>query len=145
MKITIVMGISGSGKSTYIKNHLKDRVVIDLWDFQKNYTFFTQSNIIESYEKCMKKLQEELKNGNDVVLEHTLLRGIRRKPYINAIREITNDPIECIVINPNLDILRDRKKERKIYYNDEEIQAELEVLEIPTIEEGFDNITIINE
>lgn len=143
MRITFVMGLPASGKSTYIKNNFKDTKVIDLYDFQKNS--FTFEDIWKSYMDCKDALIEAIKNGEDVVMEHTLLKGIRRKIYIDAIREITNDPIDIIVINPPLEKLRDREKERKIYFNDECILNNLKVLEIPTIEEGFNSVTIIEQ
>lgn len=143
MRIVFVMGIPASGKSTYIKDNFKDYKVIDLYDFQENS--FTFEDIWKSYMDCKDALIEAIKNGEDVVMEHTLLKGIRRKIYIDAIREITDEPIDIFLINPPLEILRERAKERKVYFDDEYILNQLNVLEIPTIDEGFRNVTIIEE
>lgn len=143
MKITFVMGIPCSGKSTYIKNNFSDRKVIDLYDYQKNEKFTTIETIKESYEKCKNALIDAIKNNEDVVMEHTLLRAIRRKVYIDAVKSITECPIEIVVINPDIKILKQRAEKRDIYNDDEYIKEMQNTLEIPTKEEGFSNIKII--
>lgn len=148
MKISIVMGISGSGKSTYIKEYLSDRKVVDLYSFQEPYInkgYLGIEEIKQSYIDAKNTLIEYIKQGEDVVLEHTLLKAIRRVPYIEAIKEITDEPIEIILINPSLEILRERWKKREMYWNDDEILSNLAVLEIPTLEEGFSKVTIITK
>ena len=142
MKIIFVMGIAGSGKSTYIKDNFKDFTVVDLFDFQKHcYTF---EDCWKSYMDAKDALINAIKENKDVVLEHTLLRAERRKIYIDAVREITDNPIEIILINPEFDILVKRNKERNIYVSDDYLKQNLDVLEIPTESEGFDKVTIIN-
>lgn len=151
MKITFVMGIACSGKSTYISENFKDRKIIDLYDFQENK--FTYQEIYNSYIETENALIKAIKNGEDVVLEHTLLKGIRRKMYIDAVREITDEPIEIILINPEIKTMVNRRAERfglsldiePNCFEDLELQIkeELSVLEIPTEDEGFSNVTII--
>lgn len=143
MKITFVMGIPCSGKSTYIKNNFSDRKVIDLYDYQKDEKFATIETIKKSYEKCKNALIDAIKNNEDVVMEHTLLRAIRRKDYIDAVKSITECPIEIVVINPDIKILKQRAEKRDIYNDDEYIKEMKNTLEIPTKEEGFSNIKII--
>lgn len=144
-KLTIVMGIPGSGKSHYIEENFKDRKVFDLYKYQVDYPILGVEEVIESYEKIKEDVIKALKDGEDVVMEHTLLRAIRRKPYLDAFREATDEPIEIILINPPKKVIVERKKERKIFIGESSIDAELECLEIPTEEEGFDKITIIEE
>lgn len=143
MKISIVMGIAGAGKSTYIKEHFEDIKVIDLFDFQEDINLFSTDDIMKSYEACRDALIEEIKKGNDVVLEHTLLKAKRRKMYIDAIREVTDAPIECILIYPKKEELKRRKIKRNIFSCDEHIDAEISTLEIPKVEEGFSNVDIV--
>lgn len=148
MKITFVIGIPGSGKSTYISENFKDRKVIDLFDFQKPYKekgWITKEEILKSYEDTKEALLKCIKNNEDVVLEHTFLRAIRRIPYLEAIKEITDYPIDIVVMKPSLEILRERWIKRKMYIEDDEILNFLNVLEIPSIEEGYSNVIIITE
>jgi predicted kinase len=144
MKISIVIGLPGSGKSTYIKNNFKDRVVVDLWDFQENITFNSTLEEGEATDKaCREEFLKAIKEGHDVVLEHTLIKAFRRKLYIDAVKEITNEPIECIFINPPREVIVERQKERQIFYGDWYLNAYYGELEIPTIEEGFSNVETI--
>ena len=148
MAITFVMGPATAGKSTYIKQNFKDCKIIDLWDIQKDMVMSATSlsdNILTSYEICKQNLIEAVKNNEDVVLEHTLLRAIRRKIYIDAIKELGDYEINCIVIKPDKKVLLERRKKRGLICNEKQIEEELNVLEIPTKEEGFSNIKIIEE
>lgn len=147
-KVVFVMGIAGSGKSTYIKENFKDYKIIDLYDFQKDKLMFSVDDVWKTYVEAKDAILEAIKNNEDVVLEHTLLRAERRKFYIDAIREISNIPIEIILINPSIENLERnysiRYPEKKKKYLKEHILQNLEVLEIPSIEEGFDRVTIIS-
>lgn len=144
-KLTIVMGIPGSGKSHYIEENFKDRKVFDLYKYQVDYPILGIEEVIESYEKIKEDVVKALKDGEDVVMEHTLLKAARRKPYLDAFREATDEPIEIVLINPPKKVIAERKKERKIFRGESSIDAELEILEVPTEKEGFDKITIIEE
>jgi len=141
--IKIVMGPACGGKSTYIKNYLQDFVKIDLFDFQEHA--FTYEQILKSYEACRDALKKAITENENVVLEHTLLKACRREMYIDAIKEITNEDIEIIVIKPNRELLKERSSLRGLKYSDEDIDNIFEILEIPTIEEGFSKVTIIEE
>ncbi len=145
MQIIFVIGPACAGKSTYIKNNFPNFKVIDLYDFQKNYTFLGYNECFESYEKCKDALIEAIKNNENVVMEHTLLKAIRRKVYIDAVKELGDYGIECICIKPSPEVLNKRKELRNIKSKIEWDKEELDLLEIPTIEEGFSNIKLIEE
>ena len=142
MRIIFVMGPSCAGKSYYIKNNLKDFVKVDLYDFQEGIPS-TPEAILQSYEDCKERLIEEIKKGNDVVLEHTLLKAIRREVYINAVKEVTDTPIEAVWIFPDCRTLRRNAEERCCYFIDRMFDDYVKVAEVPTTKEGFSNVTII--
>ena len=148
MSITFVMGPAGVGKSTYIKDNLlsknKNLVIVDLYTYQEN-KILNQNGILQSYYDCLEDLIKAIKDGKDVVLEHTLLKAIRREMYIKAIREISNEPIDIILIKPPLETIRERWKKREIYTSDFYIKANLDTLEIPTNEEGFNSIVVLED
>ncbi len=135
-EVVIVMGAPCSGKSTFIKDYFLERTVIDLLDFEKNR--YTIPEILKAYEECRDALVQAIKDGKQVVLEHTLLRQIRRSMYVDAIREVTDAPIHIYVMLPSEDKVKAYcKKERisvDLYYDN------LGLLELPTKEEGFDKI-----
>ena len=135
--ITIVMGPPCAGKSTFIKKNFPDAKVIDLFDYQKDC--FTKEDVWHSYEVCAEELQKAIKENEDVVLEHTLLRAIRRKYYIDKIREVTDEDINIVCIIPSQKVLKERCEKRKTSYNG----SCLDILEKPKKKEGFSEITII--
>ena len=143
MAIIIVAGPTCAGKSTFIKENFADKEVVDLFDFQENIAFFNVTSIMRSYEECRDALIEKIKEGKDVVLEHTLLKAIRRKFYIDAIREVTNEPIEIYFLMPEREVYRQQLKERKQPTDDDFIDGSYSILEIPTKDEGYNQVTII--
>lgn len=144
MNVYFVMGIPGSGKSTYIKNRFKDAKVIDLMKFQTGIPVFTPDVIMKSYEECLSALKIACADtSSDIVLEHTMLRKCRRVPYINAVTEIAGIKPDMIVILPEKEIIKYRQEQRNIFTSMEDIQMALDMLEMPTMNEGYNSISII--
>ena len=145
MNVYFVIGPSCAGKSTYIQKNLPDAIKIDLYDFQKDSNV-TIENIVKSYEDCKNALIEAVKTGKDVVLEHTMLMSKRRPPYIEAVRQNCDCKLICIVLKPSARKLQNRQKKRYEYRPDITHAKEmLNILEIPSKDEGFDEIIIIED
>lgn len=144
-KITIVMGIPCSGKSTYIKDTYQDREIFDLKAYQDKKTVLNVKTVLESYEECQNDFINAIKAGKDVVLEHTLLKVMRRKSYIDAIRELTDEPVELVFIDPEYDVHIKRIEEVGIPFPEDYLNEHLEILERPTLDEGFGPIVIVVE
>ena len=140
--LTIVMGPSCAGKSTYIKEHFPNEKVIDVFDFQ-DYRFATPETVWQSYEDCAKALQDALKENENVVLEHTLLKAIRREWYIQKVREVSDCDIKVICIFPSLKMLQSRSRKRKCISTADYCQAMLDTLELPQKEEGYSEVEIV--
>lgn len=141
MAIKIVMGPSCTGKSTFIKETFPNATVIDLFDFQKD--FMSVDEVMQSYIACKDALVSAIKENKDVVLEHTLLKSKRRPMYINAIKEVTDEPINVYVLIPDKEDYLEFSEKRNCNMSKETIDMMFDTLEIPTIEEGFNNIYII--
>ena len=101
------------------------------------------NEIMQSYIDCKDALISTIKEGKDVVLEHTLLKAKRRPMYIDAIREITDEPINIYVVMPDSDTYLEFSQKRKCEMSKEMIDIMYDTLEIPTLDEGFSNIYII--
>lgn len=138
----IVAGPAFAGKSTFIKEHFPKKRIIDLFDFQKGKSY-TIPVVLQSYEDCKNELIQAIQNGEDVVLEHTLLKAIRRKPYIDAIREVTDEDIDIYFIVPNEEEWIERGKKRGLTNPISTIKDAKDVMELPTVEEGFAHVHII--
>ena len=144
--LTIVMGPSCAGKSTYIQEHFEKSIpVFDLFIYQQNLPH-SLHGIMESYQRCADDLCDALKNRptDDVILEHTLLKRIRRDWYMERIRQVYDGPIEIICLKPSMETLRHNSKQRfGTPDSDWVLQSSLDILELPTMDEGYTNIKII--
>ena len=143
--IIFVIGPSASGKSTFIKENFPEHTVVDLLEIQ-NRRFretgsYSVQTIRESYEITRDELVKAVKKGGDIVLEHTLLRAKFRSMYVDAVKEVTDTPIDVFVIKPSLQVYEERCRARIIPCEKEL----LDILEIPTKNEGFRNITVITD
>lgn len=143
MSVVFVIGPPCAGKSYFIKNNFKNYEVVDLYDFQKDIPFITAQEVLISYEKAKDALVKAIKEGKDVVLEHTLLKAKRRTPYIEAVREVYDGDLECFAIIPNEKTYLARCKERGI--SEYSGKANYSIYEEPQKEEGFDEVYIIKE
>jgi len=135
-KVTFVMGIPNAGKSTYIKKNFPDYVVLDVLDYQKkiwkDWEFPTVDQIMQSYLDLLEDMKKYLIEGKtDIIVEHTLLRACRREMYLDELKKFNVEKnIICIMV----------KKED---YTSIGYDENMEVLEYPTIEEGWDKTDII--
>lgn len=143
MSVIIVMGPPASGKSTFIKENFKNKEVIDLFDFQE-HILPTYESIWQSYVDCAECLKEKIKEGKDVILEHTLLKRKRREWYISQIREVTDDDIIICCILPTINEYYQRCKKRNQPIIKSTAKSMLDELEIPTKDEGYKSVYIIN-
>ena len=128
--ITFVAGYPCSGKTTFIKENFKNKVVIDVYDFQKDKKFLSVYDVLKSYEDAANALLTACQNNKDVIFEHTLLKSIRRKEYI-------------YFLIPNEEKHKRFLSERGILNQESFINTHKDVVEIPTIEEGFCDVIII--
>lgn len=142
--IVFVMGPACAGKSTFIKHNFPDFKKIDLYDYeQKNG--FSFEGVYQAYEECRIDLIDAVNKKENVVLEHTLLKAIRRKVYIDSIREITDEDIVAYFIYPSDKQLESNAKKRNISFFKGELENIREIAEMPTIDEGFSEVNIITK
>ena len=100
---------------------------------------------MNSYEECRDALAAAIDRGEDVVLEHTLLKEMRRPMYIDAIREHTDEPIEMYFLMPSDEQLFRQMKERKYASDIRTAQSMKEIVERPTVAEGYAVVHIISD
>ncbi len=90
---------------------------------------------------------EKISQGKNVIMEHTLFKEMRRKEYIEAFRTVTDEPIDIYVMQPSderlLQNIRINKKEREI--DIDWIKSEMREIEIPSINEGFAHVYVVND
>jgi len=141
--VVFVLGIAGSGKSTFIEENYKNWNVVNVKDEQDKYVFLDYDNIMQSYIDTRDKLIKVIKNGENVVLEHTLLRAERREMYISAVKAL-GVPIEVFYLNKSLETLLANNEKRNTL-DKNYTESSLKYQEIPTLSEGFSKITILDD
>ena len=144
MKIIFVMGPSCAGKSTFIKKNFPDMKVLDLFEYEERIGFSIPA-IKEAYKQIEKDLVDCVKNNEDIIMEHTLLRAIRREVYIKAIKEVSDSPIIGYFLLPSDDEIKANAKKRRVKMSDSELKNVREILDIPSVEEGFSEIHIVDK
>jgi len=86
MKIILVRGVPGSGKSTFAKNMFPDLKVVEaddyFYDANGVYTF-NPKEIKNAHEDCLMRAEEELKKGNSVVVANTFTQLWEMDAYLN--------------------------------------------------------------
>ena len=148
----ILMGCAGSGKSTWIQNHLneytewisRDHIRFSLVNEDEEY--FSKEK--EVFKEFVRRIDETLKNGKDVFADATHLNKTSRLKLMNAVdfSLVTNVNIiwiktpldECLARNANRAGTRSYVPEsaiRRMFYN----------IEKPDLEERFDTIYIVED
>ena len=138
--IYFVIGPPSAGKSYFIKHAFQDAVVVDLYDFQ--WDGMSIQDVADSYKAAEDALVSAVQNNKDktIVFEHTLLKAERRKPYIEAVRKVSDEPIICLLFNPDEGTYQWLCRKRGISVN----MMAFDILEKPDVEEGFQAVYEIN-
>lgn len=144
-KVIFVMGMSGTGKSTFIKKRFQDEIVLDLLDFQKelwdDHENPTTELVLQSYENIKLEILKQIENHDTIVVEHTLLKTIRREPYIEALKDKG-----IYIVGHYLDITEKCYIERNGKYLASYLYRNCKMIqELPTIQEGFNEVYIVEQ
>ncbi|MBQ4284615.1 MAG: AAA family ATPase [Lachnospira sp.] len=158
MPIKIVMGTAASGKSHFIKTHFPEYEHLDVLDYQnevkKKYgdldsvDFETyRMALAEANERIKEDLVKAVSEHKLVVMEHTLFKAKRRIVYVEALREVTDEPVEIYVMAPSDERLKDNIRQReeldeRSFYR---LKGEWEQIELPNISEGFSKIYLVRD
>lgn len=90
MKNAIILrGIQGSGKSTFIKNYLKDINICSADNFfMSNGTYLFDFNLLHlAHKKCFEDFQNYIINSQDVVVDNTNITSSSYKKYIDLAKQ----------------------------------------------------------
>ncbi len=158
-KLIIVMGTAASGKTHFIKEHFSDMDYkhISIGEYQRSLKTEEELDSMNTFEyfdylaycneKAKEDMVEALKSGENVILEHTLYKAKRRIVYIEAAREVTDEPIDIYVMQPGRDRLRENLK--SYAHGDESalerMLGEMSQIEYPNPIEGYDKIYSITD
>lgn len=145
----LMIGIQGSGKSTYSKKLSKQYncIIASTDEVRKTIPNINEKDVFPAvFEMCA----NELKEGRDVIFDATNITPNVRNRNISAIKNIFNDfKIYAYFINTDVEICKKRVEKRNKLEG--EIFIPLEVIESysrniipPSEEEKFDKIIVLN-
>ena len=154
-RLWILCGIPGSGKSTWIQNHINyfsDSCAVisrDAIRFSKvtdvdNY-FSKEKEVWADYVKAAK---DSLKENKDTILDATHINESSRGKILRALKEDIKDvEVNAIMINVSLSVALERNagREGMALVPESAIKRMYSQLTKPSLEEGFNHIYIYSE
>lgn len=151
-KLILMVGIPGSGKSTWIKNNFpnitpvsRDVIRFEILD-ERGGNYFDYED--EVFDKFIHQIVDSLVVDEVTIADATHVNKKGRAKVLNAVKKyIIPDEIECIVLDvrPETAIERNNQREGRAWVPPKVIRNMFFGMEIPKKEEGFNKITIIRE
>jgi len=147
-KMYVMIGAPGSGKSTYIKNHIKDnelvisRDIIRFAMLNDGDDYFSKEKQV--YNEFIKQINAAIANEIDIYVDQTSLNRGARSKLFNRL-EKKPDEIIAIYIKKPLDIILkyNAKRTGRALVPEDAVINMYNSIEEPTLEEGFTQINII--
>lgn len=143
--ITILVGVPGSGKSTFAKRMLevfKDAVVLSSDSIRER--IYGDANCQDNPAKVFSIMQEEaimaLNKGLDVVYDATSITRKSRASILDRVpKHVTKN---CVIVWAPVDVCIERDAKRDRTVGPDVIHKMLRRFEAPFYDEGFDNIDV---
>lgn len=143
-KITMLVGVAGSGKSTYAEELKKQGAVVvssdairgEMWGDENE-----QKDPQKVFQECHRRIKANLRAGKWVVFDATNLSARRRESFLRDIGKLA-DCKECVVFITPPDIIMYRMKTRERKVPVEVIYKQLCGFQCPLEYEGWDYIRV---
>lgn len=150
-KLILMSGIPGSGKSTWLKNHINPASTIISRDeirfglLGPNDDYFTKEK--EVFRKFIDSINIALDNEEEVYADATHLNAFSRNKLLSNIKSKKVTEIGIIVMDTSLETALERNdlREGLAFVPKAQIRKMFYQKEEPTFEEGFDFIVKVNE
>lgn len=124
----MMIGVALSGKTTYRKANF-------------NYDVIALSYFNNNRKKEFQYIEECLKEGRSVIVDDTNLTVSLRKQHIDLAKKF-NARVRGIFMNTSTVLLEQRQKRRRNSIPLSVIYKQIKELEVPTMEEGFDQLIV---
>lgn len=159
--VIFVIGANCTGKSRFIEQNFTGRgyTVLNVYDYQQRTEkdeHFQYLSFVEELYQANELLKADMvdlaRRGQDVVVEQTFFRALRRIGFIEAIREAAGDiPVEVYVMTPSDEQLWQNcvEREKELGWDPkreyDRIKSEItEIFEFPNPAEGFSRIYAVS-
>lgn len=148
-KLYLMCGIPGSGKSTWLKNHVSYGVVVsrDAVRFsmvKEDEEYFSKEN--EVFAEFVRQINENLGAGKDVFADATHLNPASRNKLLNQVSGY--DEVHAIVMLKTCDTALKQNENRvgtRAYVPRSVIRRMANQLQMPRLEEGFKSVIVVTE
>jgi predicted kinase len=149
-KLIMMVGIPGSGKSTWIKNNFsniipvsRDAIRFELLD-ERGGDYFDHED--EVFDKFIHQIIGSLVADEITIADATHLNKKSRARVLNKVRKFA-DEIEAVVLDTDLETAFERNDQRegRAWVKHGIIRRMWFSMEMPEEAEGFNKITIIRE
>lgn len=158
MALNIFIGVSGSGKTYFIRENFPTWAYFSVGDYQKkilaamgnpkSIEFHKYMEVLtKANEQIMEDVVDALKEGKDVALEHTLYKRKRRLPYLEAFKSVADVPIIIYVLMPSEEQFRRNLKSSEDHdvSDFQGLWSEMDAIEFPNIAEGYSKIFLVRD
>lgn len=141
--VYMTVGLPGSGKSHYVKENFKDTYIAssdrlreELWGDEN-----AQGDDDLLFDTLHKRIMGNLLLDKDVVYDATNINAKRRRNYLKSISSEYKKV--CLFFLTDIDICKDRNKNRERTVPEEVIEKMYRTFQIPQYSEGWDEIRVI--
>ena len=142
---TMMCGVSNSGKSTMAKVITSEENIVSS-DKVRDILFdgkYNKEDNKKVFEIVDYEIMKRLKEHKDVVYDATNLSSYYRKKFLDKIKEY-DCFMQCVFLDVPLDVCIDRaSKRQENIVPESDIRRMYEMLNIPTLDEGWDAVQII--
>lgn len=140
----MLVGLPGSGKSTYIKKHFNTNLhVHSSDDIREELTGNAEDQTVNAkvFELLHKRVHEDLKNGISCVYDATNISWKKRKAFLESLKNIDCWKI-CHIIATPYEVCLEQNKQRDRVVPEHVIKRMYMNFDIPWYNEGWDDIEI---
>lgn len=157
--VNLVIGPSCAGKSFFIQGgyfDLNQFKVLDLLDYEIANSEYPENGKVDArgtvrgYTAIKEDIVKFVKNGDSLIVEHTLFKQFRREDVLSAIRKVSDTEINLYVVVASKEQLIKNCREKAEETGDSPLSInsrirEYTLMEKISMEEGFSNLYIVRD
>lgn len=146
-KLFIMIGISGSGKSTHAKKIAVENTaqIVETDAIRKELSGNEedQTKNGEVFSLAKRRVQSIISAGNNVVFDATNVKKRDRKDFIDIGKDVVGCEIIACYIRPNLEVAKKQNSMRTRKVPEFVLEKHFNSIEPPTVLEGFSEIIFL--